>query len=822
MHHTTKKGGASLRNKIILALLLGCITIAVSWTLTKFTFSRMLATVHQLSEPNPKLQLVNHIFRDVVRLDQMQREQALQGKPRSYNPFFSESQHLRQSLDSLYLLTAGDMQQLSRIDSMKAILARRDKIFLNYLSLLHDFGRNDTIEMQMRSLSDLINNAAVDKDSIVTTEKKITTTTIENIDPKFRQEKQSFWERLTKKRKAPEVTKVKRLIQEELNIKIDTVAYARADSVVQELSKAISVAETDRSSKRNVLLKRQLQLNRSGNQLISQLLGILQDIETEELKSTQQNNTQATALVNRGLSHMNLILILFIGGAALLAFMIFTDIAKSNRYRRELIAAKEDAEELGHVKQRFLSNMSHELRTPLQAIVGVAEQIKMNDHAGAQDINIIYHSSQHLLQTVNELLDYSRIVSGRFALEYKAFNVKKLLDEIKDILRVQLDAKNLVLNYNVNIDASVDHMGDPFRLRQVLFNLLGNAIKFTDRGSVSLSAEQQDYKSRTVFTFTVADTGCGIIAADMDRIFNQFEQGSNLANQYQGTGLGLSIAKILVDEQQGSINLESTPGKGSLFTVILSFPKSGVKKETQPIPSTPCPAVNGTVVVVDDDAFILQLCDTILEKHRIRHVCYSSGLAALQAIPEDAKYVFLDIRMPGMSGIELSHALRQRLPGDACYIALTAQALPDEKDNILQQGFDRLLMKPFMEKDLLAILNTGDDITQTASVEGFIEAEDEADNVRILQSYILQTQNDLAALRNAIDGNEPLQAAEYLHRMAGRCAQMGDADFSNRLRGMERAIRKENDWVDVHLLQELCIGAEHIININTERIYSIS
>lgn len=804
----------SLGSKIAIALLLGCLAIAVSWAVTKLTFSRMLHTVHQLSTPNPKLQLVNSIFKDVVQLDQLQRAQALSGKATAYNPFLKESKQLRLRLDSLRLLSEGNETQIARIDSMKTILQQRDKVFLKYLGVRDDFIRNDTLAKQIRSLSEMISEESANVDSsLVTTEQRITRTTIEDVDTvAVQEEKQSFWDRLLNRKKAPEAIKVRQLIQEELNIKIDTLAHARSDSLIQELSNAITIADSGRNSKRSMLVSRQLQLNRSGNQLVSQLMGILQDMESEELVETQQSNMQATRAVNAGLEKMNIILVVFIGGGALLAFLIFADISRSNRYRKELIAAKEEAEELGQIKQRFLSNMSHELRTPLQAIVGMAEQIKMNNHARPQDINIIYHSSQHLLQTVNEVLDYSRIVSDTFVLENKDFNVKQLLDEVVDIMRLKLDSKGLQLVYDTQVDAQTNHTGDPFRLKQILYNLLGNAIKFTDKGTITLKVIQDNTDAQSRFTLTITDTGTGISSKDMERIFNQFEQGSNPLHRQQGTGLGLSIVKALVDAQKGTIDVESEMGQGTVFTVVLSYPISATVSHNRAaeLPKAP---FTGKVLIVDDDAFILQLCSTILSKYNIRHACYQSPIEALQKVNADTTLALLDIRMPQMNGIALCKELKNILPVSTRYVALTAQVLPDEKDNILSGGFDSILMKPFMEKDLVGMVYVNARDIPPAEVN-----TDETVEKDILQSYVAETSKDLTALRYAIYNNKPADAAEYLHRLAGRCSQMGDLGYSYRLRTMEQAIRKAGNWTDTGALIQLCEEVNDIIVINQREL----
>lgn len=792
-----KKNNNSLTGKIVIALLLAGIAFAISWAITRYTFSEILGTVNRLSQPNPKLQLVGGILRDVVELDQLQRSQALKNSPRTYNPFLTESKDLKLKLDTLKGMSSNNEIQLLRIDSMKKILDERDRIFLSYLGLRNDFIKNDTLSVQIKSLADIVTEAAQNIDSnIVTTERKITTTTVKD-DTTHKESKKSFWDKVLGRKKAPEVVLVKQLIQEELNIKIDTLAHTREDSLIQQLSYAISIAESDRSNKRNKLVNRQVELNRAGNILISQLLSILQDIESEELEAVQVSNSYATNIVNTGIERMSLILIIVITGTVVLAFMIFTDIARSSRYKKELLAAKEEAEALGQVKQRFLANMSHELRTPLQAIIGIAEQVKGKANAEGKDIDIIYHSSQHLLQTVNEVLDYSRIVSGKLSLEDKPFNIRDVIYAVFAALKVKADQKNIDFLLQYDFDGDAQYIGDAFRLRQVLYNIIGNAIKFTSSGHVQFTISAKDFDTRTNFSFIVSDTGSGIAHEDIAHIFNQFEQGSDKAHQQYGTGLGLSIVKQLVDLQKGTIIVDSIKGQGSTFTVHLSYPKLAKEQRQNKAYSTPIAGSGISVWLVDDDVFILQLCSTILSKNNIPYQSFSSATDLLNhqytALPD---IILMDIRMPGMDGFELCRILRDTHGSKIKYYALTAQALPEEKEAILRAGFNGLLMKPFMENDLLQILATGPSSNTVPPNDMLTVLEkmtygDKALMRSILQSFITETLGDLAQLQQT---TENAAVAEHLHKLASRCAQFGATELGKSLRTAEKAYRAETHY----------------------------
>ncbi len=227
--------------------------------------------------------------------------------------------------------------------------------------------------------------------------------------------------------------------------------------------------------------------------------------------------------------------------------------------------------------------MSHEIRTPLQSIIGYAEIIRLEKQPNPKDVQAIYHSSEHLLQIVNEVLDYNRIVSGKFTYANKPFNMAALLEEVVSVMRPQAELKSLKMVTDFDLTGLLYVDGDPFRLKQILYNLLGNALKFTPSGEVSLSVFYKRKNSDLHFTCMVRDTGIGISEEATKRVFNEFEQVDSQGNEGAsavGAGLGLAIIKSLVEQQGGRIYLKSKPNEGSVFTTYLTFGLSDKKEET--------------------------------------------------------------------------------------------------------------------------------------------------------------------------------------------------------------------------------------------------
>ncbi|MGV3505025.1 MAG: hybrid sensor histidine kinase/response regulator [Adhaeribacter sp.] len=814
----------SVGGKVVAAFLIGAVALALAWVVLRVGFREILVTVDRLSAPNEKLRIVNGLFHNITRLDQLQKAQALRNPEMPAGNFQQASRSLLLTIDTLRQMSAGNPAQLQRLDSMKAILHHRNELFDSYAKLKADFVQNEALASRIKSMGHLLANRKPQVDrSVIRTDKKVTTTTIYPGDS--RKPRQTFFNRLFGSRKANLPSPLKQ-VEEDLKVQVDTLSVARRDNAIGKVQQIMRRIEGEQHLRTNRLMARELALVNTESQLHHQLLRILQALEAEEISLVKNNNQLATMVVNASISRINTILLVAAGLAGLLIFLIFTDISRSNRSRRQLIAAKEEAERLGQVKQRFLANMSHEIRTPLQAIIGFAEQLRHQQKPDPAFLEAIYRSSDHLLQIVNQVLDYSRIVSDTFAFEQKPFCLQQLAAEVVASLKPLAGAKNLELVLESELQAGAPVLGDAFRLRQVLYNLLGNAIKFTQQGRVTLQLSATDAGEKTSVRLAVRDTGIGIPAGEAERIFKVFEQVQGAAGgSAAGTGLGLSIVKSLVENQGGRISLSSVPGQGSVFTVELNYPKAAAAglpaAPGLALPAGGCPA-HGQVLVVDDDAFILQLCRAILGKHQVPNTCLSTGRSLLERdFDQNLQLVLLDIRMPEIGGLELCRVLRSRVPAACRIIALTAQALPEERQAILAQGFDGLLMKPFREQELLALLQAPAPVAAEAlappvaafqapaspapalagpayqqadfSVLIRMTGGEEALLQAVLQQFMTETQQDLdqlqQQLRSRRRGRLPRTLGGLLHRLAGRTGQLGARKLSARLQAAETALR---------------------------------
>jgi signal transduction histidine kinase/CheY-like chemotaxis protein/HPt (histidine-containing phosphotransfer) domain-containing protein len=841
----------SVKGKILLGFFIASLALAASWVTSKLAFSNMLTTLTSLSTPDDKMRLVNKIFKDILTLDHLQNERKLKGEELN-DEVLAQSVELIATLDSLSDMSIGDDMQIIRIDSMKKILKEREKIYGDYVKVRSKLVSNKALEDEVKSISGLITTKALKPDStVVKTEKRTTTTTVYTEVPDTTQKagaKKGFFGRVfggSKKAKKPAPEPTKLVQKQEVNVQVDTIRVAKQDSTIEKVGEAVHAIEKSQKKRAVTFVDREQELATAGNSLVKQLLDVMQKVEKEVLKESGENSVRAKEIVEGSINYLEWIMLGFFFLTAVMAYFIFTDITKSNDYREQLEEAKEEAEYHSMAKQRFLANMSHEIRTPLQSIIGYAEALKNEEKPRKQDLETLHSASEHLLYLVNEVLDYSRIISDRFTFEDRVFSINPLLNEVVQVLRPNALAKGLVLRLENLLRPNLYLHGDPFRLRQVLYNLLTNAIKFTENGEVVLKVAGHESGNLAKIEFQVSDTGIGLSKEQTERIFNQFEQADpSIQRRYGGTGLGLSIVKALVEGMSGSVHVTSKQGEGTTFFVTTSMKKADTLELAEETPERSY-RINGKVWLVDDDAFILKWCSSVLEMNGIPHTAFSSAEEVLsRPWNDEVKFVLTDMRMSGMNGAELVKRLRKSAPDDVKFFVLTAQALPEERKKLLGMGFDGYLMKPFHSRDLLELLeaSSAPEIAQppVAPAEGNTEDQvphnldfdfsmltemtfgDESLLREILDQFVKDSRSDIDSLRHHIAAGELDHAQELMHRMAGRTGQIGARDLSARFRNLEIALRENPLEVSEKEMTQVVNDAASVVEQVEEKALSYS
>jgi PAS domain S-box-containing protein len=386
---------------------------------------------------------------------------------------------------------------------------------------------------------------------------------------------------------------------------------------------------------------------------------------------------------------------------------VIIDITAKKKAELELIAAKEEALQLSKAKDMFISVMSHEIRTPLNAVIGMSHLLSEDNPTESQkeNLNILKFSAENLMTLINDVLDFAKIETGNIELEKIPVNLRHLVHSITTSMQYKVSDKKIYLKESVDAEVPDSVLGDRTRLVQILLNLVNNAVKFTDRGGVTIDLKVIEQTSQEVrIRFAVTDTGIGIPANKTNTIFESFKQASaDTARKYGGTGLGLAITKSLIELHDSRINVDSVLGQGSTFWFTVTFKK--VDRKTVTTDPTNEIGLKINVLVVDDNQINRLLINKVLKKWGVQADFAENGLEAVQKASTNRNYdvILMDIHMPEMGGLEATQVLRGK-EDEYCrkvpIIALTASMLSNQLNQIEEVGMNDFILKPFDPKNL--------------------------------------------------------------------------------------------------------------------------
>ena len=406
-------------------------------------------------------------------------------------------------------------------------------------------------------------------------------------------------------------------------------------------------------------------------------------------------------------------------GTCLLHSFVVED--EKDEYREALKEALRKAEEASNAKSAFLSNMSHEIRTPMNAIIGI-NNIALNDPTTNEKtkdyLTKIGSSANHLLEIINDILDMSRIESGNMTLKEEAFKLSKEISQVNSIISGQCSEKDLKYSVSTSYDTDGCYIGDAMKLKQALINILGNSVKFTpEGGSIDFTIDEisENTDSKT-FRFTISDTGIGISSEYLPHIFDAFSQEDNtVTSKYGSTGLGMPITKKIIDMMNGQIDVESEKGKGTTFTLTITFNKADQKamsesaseKETKSSETTEDTFKGKRVLLAEDISINAEIMLAILESKGIEADVAENGRIAVDLFTShESNYymaVFMDMKMPEVDGLEAAKLIRSSGHPDAAsipIIALTANAFDEDVQKSRDAGMNAHLSKP-VEPELI-------------------------------------------------------------------------------------------------------------------------
>ena len=697
-------------------------------------------------------------------------------------------------------LSAADDQQNLRTDSLLTLLHEKDQNTIQMLRVLSE--ANDSL-LSASEIEEIIS----EQDSVIT-QQRVQHRVITKRDSLITTpKKKGFFKRLAEVF-SPSKQDSAVLVNTSLEVATDTILQPTTskDSLQQKIRMA---TEEKRLQRRKTIRRTSTKYQRMNTQLTARMDSLIKQYEEEmTLRARQDAELQQEVRMRSA----RIIGGIAVGAVLLSAFfliLIMRDISRSNRYRQQLEVANKRAEDLLVAREKLMLAITHDFKAPLGSIMGYTELLSRltEDERQRFYLDNMKSSSEHLLKLVSDLLDFHRLDLNKAEVNRVTFNPSQLFDEIYVSFEPLTAAKGLALQCHVAPELNGRYISDPLRLRQIVNNLLSNAVKFTQKGEISLTAGYDSSK----LTIAIADTGKGMASEDRERIFQEFTRLSGAQGE-EGFGLGLSIVKKLVTLLEGTIDVQSTLGKGSCFTVTLPLYPVGksiaesespesenvdITEESAAIP--PMKVIR--VLLIDDDKIQLNLTAAMLKQHGIDAVCCEQLEQLIEQLRSSVFDVLLtDIQMPAINGFDLVKLLRASNIPQAKTIPVIAVTARSEMDKaaLHEHGFAGCLHKPFTVKELLMTVNEGQlsadeaHITEDMATAGinfsaltaYSEDDPEAAS-SIIQTFIEETGKNIERMQQALNDKEVDGIAAMAHKLLPLFTMIGADETITPLKWLE-------------------------------------
>ncbi|MCR6637876.1 MAG: ATP-binding protein [Sporocytophaga sp.] len=765
-----KKFKSSIRTKILLGFGSAVIVALIAGIIIFQSFKDLTYSLNFLSKPDTKLVRLNDILADLSGIENNIRAYSVTKDSTYLDHYANYCKEVENDLDTLKELSQELSLEEADLNNMTFLWEEKKK---HHQKLIKLFEKKPEANIPASLLKKLYENP--DSPQYIVTKKIVTTKIIQQPTPADESEKDSdlkeneagkksllssvkkIFRRKVKEDTIPVITQTPTVFRE-TNTIIDTIknnkepALQKQETVVQ----IISHLKNEDLKSQQLLAQNESEIIENDNLLIQKIRETIINLKNKEQKRTDANITKAKGVVKESLIKIFSLGIIGIASILIFSLMILGDVKRSNFHKNQLMDAKTQAEDLARTKELFLATMSHEIRTPLNSILGFTEQLSQTNLLNRQKyfLQAINNSTSHLLLLVNDILDISRIESGKIEFEKTVFNLKEIIENVYDSFFLKAAEKELLFSFN---DELIDYpfiKGDQLRLKQIIYNLVSNALKFTEEGKVQLhcsSLALDNNKCRV--SIAVTDTGIGISPDKKDSIFESFNQGdSSITRKFGGSGLGLAICKKLVEMQGGQISVKSVLGAGSEFHFFIDYEISAEEyiQVTKPKFTDFASFKDLKVLIAEDDEFNLLLFHTIISKWNMKAKLVSNGEEAFSAaLLEPFDIIITDVHMPGMSGFDLvkklkSHKDLRKIP----VIATTANVVKDALQKA-QSSFDAVVLKPFKEDELAEAIH------QFVPSSGKLAASREdgltTNPENILEDFIKFSDGDVKALSAMID-----------------------------------------------------------------------
>ena len=726
-------GERHLKAKVFLSYALIILLISSIVYFTFNSFQQLTQSSDELAKPNARIELLHDILFTIYNAESNIRSYTLSEQEETLNAYFLELANINDMVDTLLILAGNDKFFLQFIDSINVKLNEKTELLEQFIELKR---QDENSIFYQRALHEIIQIAEgegklreITHQSVLDPEFDDTVTEVysEEVSEERESILRKFWnlvrgrddkkaeeqEQIAEENKIPEIESDDSQIAQQIRTDSIITVYRDTDDLRGDIESTLRSIAQSMVRKQQRLKAEENRILKEDKEVMDRIWGYVKLLEDYERANAIEKAQTAHSTVKSTSNKIFIIVVFSLFVLIVFSMFLVSDINKSRFYKNQLVHAKNKAEDLLLVKQRFMANISHEIRTPLNSIIGFSRQLGKTDLKKEHKtfVNAISQSSVHLLNMVNDILDFSKIEAGKIHLEDTYLNIRDIAEEVYNTLHII--AKEKKLDFKIDTKNLKNHhvSGDPMRIRQILLNIAGNAIKFTEKGSVEMIVSDYVKKEEPNLSFVsirVTDTGVGIALADQQKIFEEFAQSDNqVTRKFGGTGLGLSISKKLVEIMNGSIELQSRKSKGTNFTIHLplKITEKPVKLEKVESMATDKTLIARILLVEDDKLNRLLLKSLFTEYPGISLLESEDGFKGLELIKKEKfDLIITDIQMPGMSGIEMVRQMKQ-LPEPINFrtpiLAFTADITPENILEINQNGIDDYITKPVDEYQLM-------------------------------------------------------------------------------------------------------------------------
>ena len=804
----------SLKKKITFKVIIGYIILGLLATISGFLVLSQVKTFTQLQNQDVSdrniIVKTGTLIANIYKNESLARAALQYNSKEKFSEYLDENKKLVSKIDSLSLIATNNSQEFI-LDSIKLIIDKKLKNVIDLKNLNSSNDSDQSINLALNKLGSI--------DSLLT---KITVNDfIKNplfFDNETRSKLENFAMALSEY--VPKDS-------------INNIEQKKIDSLVSVSRKMLKKAQSKTNSHRIYLQKKQNELIDNDLTISRKLQELLENLEKDIITYTSNMNKQRTETLDQSKK-----IILFAAGVSFIIIIIFSiiilkDFWKTQRYRNELEKANKATNSILKSREQLISMVSHDLRTPLSTISGFSELLQKSTE-NTKDKNYINHiqrSSSYMEQLVDDLLEFSKLENGHIAIESIPFDLESYVDDI--VHNAKNSIQNKPINFVIKQDESLNSLiiSDPFRIKQILSNLIINACKFTNKGTITVESLITKIDHRNTLEILITDTGVGISKEQKATIFKAFNQAENASdNNLKGFGLGLTISKKLAELLGGTLTLESMVDIGSTFTL-----KVPVKLSEKPLAKLDevksiTTFFNLTAVVVEDDASMRQLLKDFLKQFNINTHTFENAQKAIEEIDKIAyDFVLTDIQLPKMNGIHFMEILKNnKLYKNQPIIAMTGRA-NISKEEYIKSGFAEILIKPFDSTKLQNVLhqffkanlvdiNTpaiSDDkkITKGFSIEtlsSFLNNDMVAIN-NTLRIFLKDTHNNYKLLKKAQKHNDINSLNEVSHKMLSMFNQLEVKDIIPYLREFETT-KSIDDVVFIDFEEQLISFIESLEN----------